>query len=247
MNVIVHFQKNGIRDEVFLANHNLFSELVDHLFGTLETFGDVAVLCQDPALATEIHSLTGRESRILDSSMKLLDGEKLRDWSKTVVETVLPGAEPEPALIVSPFAGMVTGARIASFLDSAGKRQAFSLSEIGSNANPFWLNLISPLSRNGDVYQDTNTTTLPRFFNPKAPFVDVPELEKRCGKANVLGSQWLPPMYREDRALVMFRGGACWECIMAAPGEEETPLLYALPLFDMSLAQPLSLPAGAAS
>lgn len=244
MRAIVHFQRNGPRDGVYLSDTRLLEELVAFLMedvSTIAAHDEVLVLAENRELGKTIEKVTGVSPLLVDHSMHHLDEHGLCDWAEGLVSMAPKEFREGSVLLLSPFAGQVTAQRVQSFLEKSKSCQALSLEPVAANANPFWLNLVSPLSRYDDWIRDRNATQLPHFFNPSGPFVNMEELQKHVGQVSIYGSQWLPSIYREDRAIMRYCGEKEWEHVVAECGDEELPLLYSLPVNDVSLDEPLRM------
>lgn len=244
MKTIVHFQRNGPRDNIYLSNVRLLEELLSFLAKNLNSFAareEILILAESKELGDIIKKTVNISPLIVNQSMHHLDEPALCDWAGELVTMASKKFHGVPVLLLSPFAGQVSASRVHSFLQKSKSNQALSLDLVGANTNPYWLNLVSPFSRSGDWIRDRNTTKLPYFFNKDAPFVELDELQKYVGNVNIYGSQWLPPIYREDRAIMLYCDEKHWEHVVAECGDEKLPLLYSLPVNDIALDESLTL------
>ena len=144
---------------------------------------------------------------------------------------------PGRKLVVSPFGGVVDRARISKFLSAAEPLAgAFSISPASVNTHPSWTYAQNPTPLQEDVLRDVPLTWLPvvRKHFYKTAFAHLfPEPD------TLNGSHELPEVHLADRALVLVPDGPERHCgpkaIPVASGPaEQLPLIYRLPVFQMS-------------
>jgi len=241
MNAVVVYRAKGPRDAVFFERRELFEELFRFVAGAVAGSGAsraAIVACGEAApmicgLADAVWPILAADS---------LEADPVRDpgaYAREIRRALGGDFASGPLLAVSPLSGVVSPGRLAVFLEAAGGRPCVSAASAPANANPFWTTLLSAKSRTGRWFRGQNLTEAPQYR--------VREVwEARCG-GRIPGSQWLPAVHRADGAFVLdvpASGEAFRAAAVARPEGERPPLLYALPVFEISPDEPLSFKQG---
>ncbi len=242
MNAALFFHLAGPRDAVFLEREALARELVRFVWRAVCALGarKTAVLAAGEDLARRLAALGETPAPLVAKAPAAGDPWSPAAWARRALAgTFGPG----PLLVVSPFSGPVSPGRLAVFLEAARGGAFVSALRAPANANPFWASALSARSRRGRWFRGQNLTSAPQYR--------VKEVwDKRCGPDGILGSQWLPTVCRADAALTYDPGvpgrgededGPVYQALCAeCEKDEDLPLLYALPLFEISPDEPLS-------
>lgn len=228
------------RNRVFTESDQLLKELLEHVWHSIkELESDVTVVAGE-VVKPHLADLQVEKVGIAAPEHASVSLSHLATWASDSCE-----GKDDPLLVVSPFRGIVCSKQIRVFLEkSRGETWAASAQRLSGNANPFWMNMISPLSyREMTHYVDRNTTFLPKFTKD-ATIVDQEKWEQYFDSLKVYGSQWLPELYKVDGALMLVQGKTVKECVpllLDDPAVESLPLIYQLPIFDMARNHPATL------
>jgi len=220
------------RSRVFWDSPALLQEMLEYTHGVVVDRFPAAVVVANPAILPFLTDANMAIDLTVDTSPA--DPEGVVDWALTTVD--LP---PEKSLlVVSPFMGVVCPERLDAFLDyKRSVRPLVSAKPVMANVNPFWMNMISPMSRVGrSAYIDRNKTMMPKFTQA-ASVVNQNRWRELIGDLEIYGSQWLPKLHKLDGALVLLRSRQAESlspALLDEPGLVDLPLLYQLPLFDMA-------------
>ncbi|MEF2144730.1 MAG: hypothetical protein V3573_04725 [Desulfovibrionaceae bacterium] len=245
MRVVLDFSRCGQRDNLFLEKASLLEELARFVVSAVgqELRGQPVRCFVDDLRCMAALTGCGLDTEYVAQGQggKATGtmAQRIARLRRTRLAHVPSG---EAVLWLSPLAGPVTPSRLRRFLAAADGKPALSMAPVHCNANPFWTFLLSPLSFNGQYYQDRNATQLPAF-RPESNFIDQEQWRERLGDRSIDGSQWLPEVWRVDGALALDDGSGAAARSVPVEMEErlgDLPLLYALPLNDVARETPLS-------